>query len=210
MMCLNLKYNPFCLHNMNQPQEQLTIACGMKFITSKECLVVIFAKDDKKLVFLDMLMAWVQQHRHCLIDCIPMPQEIVKQALVYFKKARFVIFILSIDIFVNAIDGAEDEWSEHNAKKLIDTSDKGLYGSILKKFPYLHVEFGLNKGFVHVIDDESQFKSNLGLNVIRGMLQLPEEDMYCHRRHQSVKEQKQYFTSFAHDWELFDWRRQLH
>lgn len=26
-----------------------------------------------------------------------------------------------------------------------------------------HVEFGLNKGFVQVIDDERQFKSNFGL-----------------------------------------------
>ncbi|XP_021290489.1 CWF19-like protein 2 homolog [Herrania umbratica] len=160
----------------------------------KKCLIMMFAKQDKELVFLETVMGLAQQRCHCLIECIPMPREIAKQAPVYFKKA---------------IDEAEDEWSQHNAKKLIDTSEKGLRGSIPKNFPYFHVEFGLNRGFVHVIDDESQFKSSLGLNVIRGMLQLPEEDMYRRRRHQSVEEQKQAVASFARDWEPFDWTKQL-
>ncbi|XVE81772.1 hypothetical protein DITRI_Ditri15bG0092700 [Diplodiscus trichospermus] len=160
----------------------------------KKCLIMMFAKQDKELVFLETVMGLAQQRRHCLIECIPLPHKIAKQAPVYFKKA---------------IDEAEDEWSQHNAKKLIDTSDKGLRGSIPKNFPYFHVEFGLNKGFVHVIDDENQFKSSLGLNVIRGMLQLPEEDMYRRRRHQSVEEQKQAVASFAREWEPYDWTKQL-
>lgn len=86
-----------------------------------------------------------------------------------------------------AIDEAEDEWSQHTAGKLIDTSVKGLRGSIPKDFPYFRIEFGLNNGFVHVIDDEIQLKNNLGLYVIRGMLRLPEEDMYHRRRHESVE-----------------------
>ncbi|GAY63555.1 hypothetical protein CUMW_226540 [Citrus unshiu] len=89
--------------------------------------------------------------------------------------------------FKKAIDEAEDEWSQHTAGKLIDTSVKGLRGSIPKDFPYFRIEFGLNNGFVHVIDDEIQLKNNLGLYVIRGMLRLPEEDMYHRRRHESVE-----------------------
>ncbi|KAK8518444.1 hypothetical protein V6N12_017591 [Hibiscus sabdariffa] len=111
--------------------------------------------------------------------------------------------------FSQAIDEAEDEWSQHNAKKLIDASEKGLRGSIPKDFPYFHVEFGVNKGFVHVIDDENQFKSSFGLNVIRGMLHLAEEDVYRHRRHQSVEDQKQAAANFAHEWEPYDWTKQL-
>ncbi|KAL5857001.1 hypothetical protein ACOSQ3_004459 [Xanthoceras sorbifolium] len=129
----------------------------------KKCLIMMFAKQEKELVFIETVMGLAQQRRHCLIECIPLPQEIAKQAPLYFKKA---------------IEEAEDEWSQHNAKKLIDTSVKGLRGSIPKDFPYFHVEFGLNKGFVHVIDDEKQFKSSFGLNVIRSMLQLSEEDMH--------------------------------
>ncbi|KAI9196903.1 hypothetical protein LWI28_027980 [Acer negundo] len=160
----------------------------------KKCLIMMFAKQEKELVFLETVMGLAQQRRHCLIECIPLPQEIAKQAPLYFKKA---------------IDEAEDEWSQHNAKKLIDTSMKGLRGSIPKDFPYFHVEFGLNKGFVHVIDDEKQFKSSLGLNVIRGMLQLPEEDMHRRRRHESVEAQKQAVAKFVRDWEPFDWTKQL-
>ncbi|KAM7277519.1 hypothetical protein ACFE04_019385 [Oxalis oulophora] len=74
----------------------------------------------------------------------------------------------------HAIDEAEDELSQHNAKKLIATSGKSLRGSIPINFPYFHVEFGLIKGFVHVIDDETQFPISFGLNnVIRGMFRLP-------------------------------------
>ncbi|KAK2659959.1 hypothetical protein Ddye_006492 [Dipteronia dyeriana] len=119
-------------------------------------------------------MGMAQQRRHCLIEFIPLPKVIAKQAPRYFKKA---------------IDEAEDEWSHHNAKKLIDTSMKGLRGSIPKDFPYFHVEFQL-------IDDEKQFKSSLGLDVIRGMLQLP-EDMHRLWRHESVAAQKLAVAKFV-------------
>ncbi|KNA02958.1 hypothetical protein SOVF_213670, partial [Spinacia oleracea] len=108
-----------------------------------------------------------------------------------------------------AIDEAEDEWSQHNAKKLIDTSKKGLRASIPKDFPYFHVEFGLDKGFVHVIDDETQFKTSFGLNVIRGMLQSQDENMYRRRQNESVDAQKEAVSAFAGDWKPFDWTKQL-
>ncbi|PIN25061.1 hypothetical protein CDL12_02196 [Handroanthus impetiginosus] len=160
----------------------------------KKCLIMMFAKQEKDVVFFETVMGLAQQRRHCLVECVPLPQGIAKQAPVYFKKA---------------IDEAEDEWSQHNAKKLIDTSEKGLRGSIPKNFPYFHVEFGLNKGFVHVIDDEKEFKSSFGLNVIRGMLRLPAEDMHRRRRLESVETQKQAVASFERDWEPFDWTKQL-
>ncbi|XAR57363.1 hypothetical protein NMG60_11025483 [Bertholletia excelsa] len=160
----------------------------------KKCLIRMFAKQEKDVVFLETVMALAKQRRHCLVECIPLPCDIAKQAPLYFKKA---------------IDEAEDEWSQHNSKKLIDTSEKGLRGSIPKDFPYFHVEFGLNRGFVHVIDDETQFKSNFGVNVVRGMLKLPEEDMYGRRKHDSLEKQKQAVASFAQDWEPFDWTKQL-
>ncbi|CAH8300272.1 unnamed protein product [Eruca vesicaria subsp. sativa] len=160
----------------------------------KKCLVMMFAKQGKDVVFLETVIGLSQQRHHCLIDCIPIPQEIANEGPLYFKKA---------------IDEAESEWSQHNAKKLIDTSVKGLRNSIPKDFPYFHVEFGLDKGFAHVIDDDQQFNSNLGLNVIRGMLELPEEDMYRRRRHESVESQKKAAVSFAREWEHFDWTKQL-
>ncbi|XP_047171883.1 CWF19-like protein 2 isoform X1 [Vigna umbellata] len=161
----------------------------------KKCLIMMFAKQEKEVVFLETVMGLAQQRRHCMVECIPLPQDIAKEAPLYFKKA---------------IDEAEDEWSQHNAKKLIDTSQKGLRNSIPKHFPYFHVEFGLNKGFVHVIDDEKQFNGSLGLNVLRGMLQLAEEDMYRRRRYEAVEVQKQLVASFSKEWDHFDWTKQLH
>ena len=52
---------------------------------------------------------------------------------------------------LQGIDDAESEWSQHHAKRLIDTRAKGLRGSIPPNFPYFHVEFGLtgaNSGLV--------------------------------------------------------------
>ncbi|XP_017219723.1 uncharacterized protein LOC108196798 [Daucus carota subsp. sativus] len=160
----------------------------------KKCLIMMFAKQEKEVVFIETVMGLAQQRRHCLVECIPLPEAVAKQAPLYFKKA---------------IDEAEDEWSQHNAKKLIDTSVKGLRASIPKDFPYFHVEFGLSKGFVHVIDDETSFKSNFGLNVLRGMLKLPAEDMHSRRKHESVDSQKVAVRNFNQEWEPFDWTKQL-
>ncbi|XP_042030499.1 CWF19-like protein 2 isoform X2 [Salvia splendens] len=160
----------------------------------KKCLIMMFAKQEKDVVFFETVIGLSRQRRHCLVECVPMPRDIAKEAPLYFKKA---------------IDEAEDEWSQHNAKKLIDTSEKGLRGSIPKNFPYFHVEFGLSKGFVHVIDDEKEFPGNFGLNVLWGMLQLPAEDMHARRRKESVETQKQAVASFAKDWQPFDWTKQL-
>ncbi|VFR00221.1 unnamed protein product [Cuscuta campestris] len=165
-----------------------------EFRNFKKCLIMIFAQQEKDCVFLETVMGLAKQRRHCLVECIPIPRDVGKQAPLYYKKA---------------IDEAEDEWSQHNAKKLIDTSVKGLRASIPKDFPYFHVEFGLDRGFVHVIDDEKDFKSSFGLNVIRGMLKLPPEDMHRSRRHESVEAQKHAVASFAKLWEPFNWTNQL-
>lgn len=61
-----------------------------------------------------------------------------------------------------------------------------------------------------MIDDENEFKSNFGLNVVRGMLQLPAEDMLRrHRKHEPLEVQKLAVLNFARDWEPFDWTKQL-
>ncbi|XP_058755027.1 uncharacterized protein LOC131628175 isoform X2 [Vicia villosa] len=93
----------------------------------KKCLIMMFARQDKEVVFLETVMGLTQQRLHCMIECIPLPKDIAKEAPLYFKKA---------------IDEAEDEWCQHNAKKLIDTSQKGLRNSIPEHFSYFHVEFG--------------------------------------------------------------------
>jgi|AntRauMFilla1563_2_1112583.scaffolds.fasta_scaffold84317_1 hypothetical protein len=50
------------------------------------------------------------------------------------------------------MDECEGEWTQHKAKSCIDTSQKGLKGSIPEGFAYVHVEFGLRGGYLHAID----------------------------------------------------------
>ncbi|KAL2932506.1 CWF19-like protein 2 [Bienertia sinuspersici] len=126
----------------------------------KKCLIMMFAKQEKEVIFLETVLWLSQQRRHCLIECIPLPQDLAKEAPLYFKKA---------------IDEAEDEWSQHNAKKLIDT----------------------------------KFKSSFGLNVVRGMLQNQDENMYRRRKYESIEVQKETVATFAKEWESFDWTKQL-
>jgi hypothetical protein len=135
--------------------------------------------------------------------CISLPMSLILNLLCMLKISKRSLF--------QEINEATSWWSQHNAKTLIDTSEKGLRGSIPKNFPYFHVEFGLDKGFVHVIDDEKLFKSSFGLNVIRGMLKLPEEDMHRRRRgYDSVEVQREAVKSFVQAWGPFDWTKQLH
>ncbi|TKV91439.1 hypothetical protein SEVIR_9G096700v4 [Setaria viridis] len=161
----------------------------------KKCLLKMFAQQDKDVVFMETVISLARQRRHCMIECIPVPCDVSSNAPMYFKKA---------------IDEAEEEWTQHEMKKVIPTSaSRNLRQAIPENFAYFHVEFGLDRGFVHVIDDESKFSAGFGLNVIRGMLQLPEEDMHRRRRHESMDNQKQAVASFMKDWEPFDWTKQL-
>jgi len=133
----------------------------------KKCLLKMFAQQDKDLVFMETVISLSRQRRHCMIECVPVPCDVSSNAPMYFKKA---------------IDEAEEEWTQHEMKKVIPTSaGLNLRQAIPENFAYFHVEFGLDRGFVHVIDDESKFSAGFGLNVIRGMLQLPEEDMHLSR-----------------------------
>jgi hypothetical protein len=59
----------------------------------KKCLIMMFSKQEKDLVFLETVINLSQQRRHCLIECIPLPREIAKQAPLYFKKVSFLLLI---------------------------------------------------------------------------------------------------------------------
>lgn len=52
----------------------------------KKCLIMMFAKQGRDVVFFGTVLGLAQQRRHCLIDCVPLPQQIAKQAPLYFKK----------------------------------------------------------------------------------------------------------------------------
>ncbi|GAQ78864.1 hypothetical protein KFL_000200160 [Klebsormidium nitens] len=161
----------------------------------KKCLVKMWASDGKEVLFLETATQLQRQKRHCVVEAVPVPAGVAsRQAPLYFKKA---------------LDEAESEWSQHNAKKIIDTRGKGLKASIPKNFPYFHVEFGLQGGYAHVIDDEAGWKASFGRDVIAGMLQLPEEDTHGRPKQQSFDQQRKAVLNFSQKWDPHDWTKML-
>lgn len=89
----------------------------------------MFGSKGQDVVFLETAMHLNSGRGHAVIDCIPVPEEVGADAPIFFKQG---------------LDEAESEWSQHHAKRIIDTSSKGLRGSIPTNFAYFHVEFGLS------------------------------------------------------------------
>ncbi|KAK9823428.1 hypothetical protein WJX72_002672 [[Myrmecia] bisecta] len=160
----------------------------------KKCLLQMFMAQGKEVIFLETAMQLGDARNHAVVECIPVPPAVAAKAPLFFKKG---------------IDDAESEWSQHHAKRLIDTRAKGLRGSIPPNFPYFHVEFGLTAGYVHVIDDETKFKRDFGRSIMVGLLRLPDEDMHRQAKQESPALQQQRVVEFAKQWDPYDWTKQL-
>ena len=57
-----------------------------------------------------------------------------------------------------AIQECETEWS--NNKKLVELHGKGLRRAVPKGLEYFSVDFGLQDGYAHVIEDLKLFPNN--------------------------------------------------
>eukprot|EP00116_Pleurobrachia_bachei_P002823 sb/3463085/ len=118
----------------------------------KSALVRKFSNLKLDTVFLEFASR-LDQRKHIFIDCVPVPEEEGTMLPAYFKKA-----ILDCDV----------EWSQN--KKLVDTRKKNLRNCVPQGLPYFSVEFGLDGGFAHVIEEERLFKRYFGLEIIGGVL----------------------------------------
>ncbi|NXR16715.1 C19L2 protein, partial [Cinclus mexicanus] len=110
----------------------------------RNALVKMFEAKDLDCVFLETNMSMKKRY-HMVYECIPLPKEVGDMAPIYFKKA---------------IMESDEEWSMN--KKLIDLSSKDIRKSIPKGLPYFSVDFGLQGGFAHVIEDQHNFPHYFG------------------------------------------------
>ncbi|KAL3090305.1 hypothetical protein niasHS_006757 [Heterodera schachtii] len=140
----------------------------------------------------------IREQQHMSIECIPLPKELGELAPIYFKKA---------------IMESEKEWS--NNQKLIDlakTSKANVRGTIPKGFPYFTVNFGLQPGFAHVVEDERKFPSNFAQEIIGGMLDLP-HNHWRKPKKQSFDQIMERRNKLKEKWTKYDWteivRREL-
>ncbi|NWS01228.1 C19L2 protein, partial [Motacilla alba] len=152
---------PYCFDS-SELSKHLIIAIGTKFIvlhltflalsvdstTSsgmfRNALVKMFEAKDLDCVFLETNMSMKKRY-HMVYECIPLPKEVGDMAPIYFKKA---------------IMESDEEWSMN--KKLIDLSSKDIRKSVPKGLPYFSVDFGLQGGFAHVIEDQHNFPHYFG------------------------------------------------
>lgn len=56
---------------------------------------MMFAEQEKDVVFLETVMGLAQQRRHCLVECIPLPRDVANEAPLYFKKVGFLFLVPS-------------------------------------------------------------------------------------------------------------------
>ncbi|NXQ73262.1 C19L2 protein, partial [Quiscalus mexicanus] len=110
----------------------------------RNALVKMFEAKDLDCVFLETNMSMKKRY-HMVYECIPLPKEVGDMAPIYFKKA---------------IMESDEEWSMN--KKLIDLSSKDIRKSVPKGLPYFSVDFGLQGGFAHVIEDQHNFPPYFG------------------------------------------------
>lgn len=111
--------------------------------------------------------------------------------------------------FRKAVEDATSDWSQHAAKHIIDTSVKGLRGSIPPNFPYFHVEFGLKTGFVHVVDDINSFPKDFARGILAGLLGLPPEHAGRRMKRESQELQCKWVTEFREQFQAYDWTKEL-
>ena len=153
-------------------------------------LTRMYADRGLDVVFMETLVN-AKHKSHTVIECIPLPQEVGELAPMYFKKA---------------IQESDEEWSQN--KKLIDTRQKGVRSSIPVGLPYFYVEFGLDGGYAHVIEDSSKFPRYFGKEVCGGMMDT-EPQLWLKPHRESFERQKLKVLQLSEWWKPYDWTQRL-
>lgn len=153
----------------------------------KESVKKMFQSLKQDVLFIETVTSYHRKNElHAFIECIPIPSDIFKQMPGYFKKALM---------------GTGSEWSNNN--KIIDTREKGLLRSIPKGFAYFHVEFGVNGGYCHLIENDLKFKYFFGREVIGDILELP-KNLLKERQEDEMTEKKNVYD-FCQKFQDYDW-----
>ena len=153
-------------------------------------LTAMFAERGMDVIFMETYSS-TRGKNHMCIECIPLPKEIGELAPMYFKKA-----ILESD----------EEWSDN--RKVIDTSKKGVRGSVPTGLPYFFVEFGTDGGFAHIIENQDKFPRYFGKEVCGGMLDV-EPRLWLKPPREGFEQQKQKVLGLSEWWRPYDWTQKL-
>ncbi|XP_051962661.1 CWF19-like protein 2 [Xyrauchen texanus] len=151
----------------------------------RRALVQTFESQDLDCVFLETHMN-PKRHLHMVYECVPLPKELGDMAPIYFKKA---------------IMESDEEWAMN--KKVVDLSSKNIKQAVPRGLPYFSVDFGLQGGFAHVIENELKFPHYFGKEILGGMLDL-EPRRWRKPIRENFDDQRKKVLAFAQWWKPFD------
>ena len=153
-------------------------------------LTRMFADRGMDVIFTE-IYSHSKRKSHMYIECIPLPKDEGSLAPMYFKKA-----ILESD----------EEWAQN--AKLIDTRRKGVRSCIPTGLPYFFVDFGLDGGYAHVIEDATKFPHYFAKEVVGGLLDV-EPRLWLKPPKESLENQKSKALKVSGWWNPYDWTEKL-
>uniref|UniRef100_A0A8C4HR64 CWF19 like cell cycle control factor 2 n=1 Tax=Dicentrarchus labrax TaxID=13489 RepID=A0A8C4HR64_DICLA len=151
----------------------------------RRTLVRMFESQELDCVFMETHMN-PRKRQHMVLECIPLPRELGDMAPIYFKKA---------------IMECDEEWAMN--KKIVDLSSKDIRQAVPRALPYFAVDFGLQGGFAHVIENEQKFPHYFGKEVVGGMMDL-EPRRWRKLIRENFDDQRKKVLQFAQWWKPYD------
>uniref|UniRef100_A0A3Q3G0T0 CWF19-like protein 2 n=1 Tax=Labrus bergylta TaxID=56723 RepID=A0A3Q3G0T0_9LABR len=151
----------------------------------RRTLVRMFESQELDCVFMETHMN-PRRRQHMVLECIPLPRELGDMAPIYFKKA---------------IMECDEEWAMN--KKVVDLSSKDIRQAVPRGLPYFAVDFGLQGGFAHVIENEQKFPHYFGKEVVGGMMDL-EPRRWRKLIRENFDDQRKKVLQFAQWWKPYD------
>jgi len=152
-------------------------------------LVAMFAAADEDCVFVETAKN-VGGQSHMWVECVPLPREVGDMSPIYFKQA---------------LENAGERWGTHRKiYELSKAKDGTVRTTIPKGFSYFAVDFGLQSGYAHVIENEDSFVPYFAQEVLGGMLDL-EHKQWRNVDMEDSNSLKQKRDAFRERWADFDW-----
>ncbi|XP_066943076.1 CWF19-like protein 2 isoform X2 [Macrobrachium rosenbergii] len=151
----------------------------------RRSLVRMFNSRDEDCIFFETAKRF-RNYPHMVIHCVPLPKDIGDMAPVYFKKA---------------IMECETEWAQN--KKLVDLKNRDVRKAVPKGLPYFFIDFAMDPGYAHVIEDEQDFPNNFAQEIVGGMLDL-EPNMWRKPRKENFEVQRRKVMEFSRFYKEFD------
>uniref|UniRef100_A0A672FEF7 CWF19-like protein 2 n=1 Tax=Salarias fasciatus TaxID=181472 RepID=A0A672FEF7_SALFA len=151
----------------------------------RRTLVRMFESQELDCVFMETHMNPRRRH-HMVLECIPLPKELGDMAPIYFKKA---------------IMECDEEWAMN--KKVVDLSSKDIRKAVPRGLPYFAVDFGLQGGYAHVIENEQKFPRYFGKEVVGGMMDL-EPRRWRKTIRENFDDQRKKVLQFSLWWKPYD------